>query len=202
MTGAEPARGAGRRDQYDAVAIALHWSSAAAIACTFPLGLYLADLPAGPDEAALVGYHQWLGVTVLALTGARIGWRLGHRAPDLPDAVPVWQRRAARAVHWALDALAAAIALSGLAYSAAAGLPPVGIGGLVLPGLVAPDEALAAALRLAHRSLGFALLALVVAHVAAALKHQFVDRDGLLLRMLPGGRYFFGSSGSGGSERR
>ncbi len=61
---------------------------------------------------------------------------------------------------------------------------------------------LAPALRLTLRSLGFALLALVVAHVAAALKHQFVDRDGLPLRMLPGGRYFFGSSGSGGSARR
>lgn len=73
---------------------------------------------------------------------------------------------------------------------------------MAAPGLAAPGEGLAAALKLVHQSLEIALLALVVGHVAAALEHHFVDRDRLLARLLPAGRYFFGSSGSGGRARR
>jgi cytochrome b561 len=190
--------------RYGGIAIALHWLVAVAIFATFPLGLYMADLPLSPRKLELVSYHKWIGVTVLTLMCLRLAWRLIHRPPPLPSSVPAWQRRAAAIAHWTLYALLLAIPLSGWLFSSAAGVPTVYLGLWQLPDLVGKDKALADALKLAHKSLNFALLALVVVHVAAALKHQFVDRDGLLLRMRPWGAPpgYLGSSGSGGSERR
>ena len=186
--------------RYGGVAILLHWSIAAAIFCTFPLGVYMADLPLSPRRLELVAYHRWIGVTVLGLACVRLAWRLGHPPPALPPALPMWQRRAAAIAHWALNALIVAIPLSGWAYSSAAGEPIVYLGLWPLPDLVARDEVLAAALKRLHQGLNFALLAIVIVHVSAAIRHHFVDRDGLIGRMLPGA--YFGSSGSGGSERR
>lgn len=191
---------AGTDARYGAVAIALHWLVAVAVVANFPLGLYMAELPESPRKVELAAYHKWIGATVFALMAVRLGWRLAQRPPPLPPAMPAWQQRAAAAAHWALYALLVAIPLSGWLYSSAAGVPTVYLGLWRLPDGVGADETLAAALKLAHQTLSFGLLALVIVHVAAALKHHFVDRDGLLARMLPGG--YFGASGSGGSERR
>jgi cytochrome b561 len=186
--------------RYGGVAIALHWLVAGAILVTFPLGLYMVELPLSPRKLQLVSYHKWIGVTVFALMCVRLVWRLTH-APPAPPPMPAWQRRAAAGAHWGLYGLLLAIPLTGWLYSSAAGVPTVYLGLWQLPDVVGKDKALAEGLKLAHQSLNFALLALVVVHVAAALKHHFVDRDGLLARMLPR-RSYFGSSGSGGIERR
>lgn len=186
--------------RYDAVAITLHWLVAIALVATFPLGVYLSDLPLSARKAELATYHRWIGVTVFALMCLRLAWRLGHRPPAPAATMPAWQRRAAAAVHWGMYVLLLGIALSGWLHSSADDVTTVYLGRWALPDLVAKDEHLAGALKLAHQGLNFALLALVVVHVAAAVKHQFVDGDGLLRRMLPGG--YFGASGSGGSERR
>jgi cytochrome b561 len=174
--------------RYSGVAIALHWLVAGAIFTTFPLGLYMADLPLSPRKLELVSYHKWIGVTLLALMCLRLAWRLTHRPPPLPPAVPAWQRRTAAVAHWALYALLVAIPLSGWLYSSAAGVPTVYLALWQLPDLVGKDKVLAEWLKLAHKSLNFALLALVVVHVAAAIKHQFVDRDDLVARMRPWAR--------------
>lgn len=171
--------------RYGGVAIALHWFVAAAVFATFPLGLYMAELPLSPRKLQLVSYHKWIGVTVFGLMCARLAWRLTHGPPP-PLAMPAWQRRAAAGVHCALYALLLAIPVSGWLYSSAAGVPTVYLGLLQLPDLVGKDKALADLLRLAHIALNFTLLGLAVVHVAAAIKHHFVDRDGLLRRMLPG----------------
>jgi cytochrome b561 len=187
--------------RYGRVAIGLHWAVAAAIFCTFPLGLYMADLPLSPRKLQLVSYHKWIGITVLALACVRLAWRLTHRPPALPASVQVWQRRAAALAHGTLYGLIIAIPLTGWLYSSALGVPTLYFRLWQLPDVVGRDKALAEALKLAHQTLNFMLLAMVVVHVAAALKHQFVERDGLLLRMLPWRRYL-GSSGSAGSARR
>jgi len=79
-----------------------------------------------------------------------------------------------------------AVPLVGWAYSSAAGFPIVWFGVLPLPDFVPVDKALAEAIKPFHGALAWALVAVVVLHVAGALKHQFVDRDGLISRMLPG----------------
>ncbi len=173
--------------RYSGVAIAFHWLLALLIVGTFSVGLYMHELPFSPTRLKLYNWHKWAGVTILALSALRLLWRLTHRPPpDLP--MPAWQRLAAHGAHWALYALFFLVPLAGWAYSSAAGFPVVVFGVLPLADLVAPDRALAEVLKERHALLAFALAGVVLLHVAAALKHHFIDRDGLLDRMRPARR--------------
>ncbi len=172
-------------ERYSGVAIAFHWLLALLIVVSFCVGAYMADLPFSPTRLKLYNWHKWAGVTILALSALRLLWRLTHRPPaDLP--MPAWQRSAAHVTHWGLYLLFFAVPLVGWAYSSAAGFPIVLYGVLPLPDFVSPDKALAEAIKPWHGRLAWLLALLVLMHVAAALKHQFIDRDGLLLRMRPG----------------
>ena len=171
--------------RYSTPAMALHWLLALMIAIAFSVGLYMHELPLSPTRLKLFNYHKWAGITILALSALRLLWRLTHRPPpDLP--MPRWQALAAHGAHWALYALFFAVPLMGWAYSSAAGFPVVLYGVLPLPDFVTPDRAVAEVFKERHGQLAWALAVVVVVHVAAALKHHFIDRDGLLLRMRPG----------------
>jgi len=169
-------------DRYTRTAIVLHWLLALMIVSSFGVGLYMADLPFSPSRLKLYNWHKWAGVTILALSAALLLWRLSHRPPaDLP--MPAWQQRAAHAVHLLLYGLFFAVPLAGWAYSSAAGFPVVWFGVLPLPDFVPVDRALAEAIKPLHKLLAFALTGTVLLHVAAALKHHFIDRDGTLQRL-------------------
>ncbi|MHB0986713.1 MAG: cytochrome b [Sulfuricella sp.] len=171
--------------RYTRTAVALHWLAAILIFAAFPLGLIMSDLPLSPLKLKLISYHKWLGVTVFLLAAARLAWRATHTPPPLPEAMPAWQQRAASGLHFLLYLLLFAIPLSGWLMSSAKGFQTVYFGVLPLPDLIGKDKALGDALKEVHEMLNYGLLALVSAHVAAALKHQFIDRDGILARMLP-----------------
>ncbi|HJV68898.1 cytochrome b [Ideonella sp.] len=173
--------------RYGGVAIGFHWLLALMIIVSFGVGWYMSDLPMSPTRLKLFNWHKWAGVTILALSVLRLAWRLTHRPPADP-AGPRWQQQAAHAMHWALYALFFLVPLAGWAYSSAAGFPVVWFGVLPLPDFVSPDKALADLMKERHAVLAWTLGALVVLHIAAALKHQFVDRDGLLDRMRFGRR--------------
>lgn len=178
--------------RYTPTAIGLHWLLALLLLGMFVVGLYMTSLPFSPQRLKLYNWHKWAGIVVLTLSFLRLLWRLTHRPPALPDAVraamPAWQRYAHHGTHGALYLLFFAIPLLGWAYSSAAGFPIVVFGVLPLPDFMPVDKALAEAIKPWHAYAAYALAALVVLHVAAALKHQFVDRDSLLTRMLPGRR--------------
>ncbi len=176
--------------RYSPVAMALHWILAIALVAIFSVGVYMADLPFSPQRLKLYNWHKWAGVTILLLSVVRLAWRLTHTPPALPGkviaAMPGWQTAAYHATHVALYALFFIVPLVGWAYSSAAGFPIVLFGVLPLPDLVSADKALAELIKPWHEISAFALAGLVVLHVAAAIKHQLVDRDGLMQRMLPG----------------
>ncbi|HNJ83585.1 MAG TPA: cytochrome b [Piscinibacter sp.] len=172
-------------ERYSGTAIALHWLLALAIVGAFIVGVYMSDLPVSPQRLKLYNWHKWAGICILALSALRLLWRLTHR-PPADVAMPEWQRRSAHAVHILLYLLFFAVPLAGWAYSSAAGFPVVVFGVLPLPDFVAPSKELAEAIKPLHKILAFTMAALVLAHVAAALKHHFVDGDGLLSRMRPG----------------
>jgi cytochrome b561 len=178
--------------RYHGVAMALHWILALALCLSFGVGLYMADLPFTPTRIKLYNWHKWAGIMILALSLIRLSWRLTHRPPALPRtieaAMPRWQVRAYHATHRLLYALFFVVPLVGWAYSSAAGFPVVLFGVLPLPDFVQPDKALAELIKPWHEISAFALGGLVVLHVAAALKHHWIDRDGLLQAMLPGRR--------------
>lgn len=172
-------------DRYSTPAIAFHWLLALMIVVSFCVGLYMADLPFSPTRLKLFNWHKWAGICILALSALRLLWRLCQRPPrELPG--PAWQRQAAHLTHGGMYLLFFAVPLAGWAYSSAAGFPIVVFGLLPLPDFVPVDKALADTLKGLHGTLAWTLAVLVLAHVAAALKHHFIDRDGLLLRMVPG----------------
>jgi len=173
--------------RYTPLAMLLHWVLALAIVTAFGVGLYMSDLPMSMTRLKLFNWHKWAGVTILALSALRLLWRLTHRPPAEPP-MPAWQALAARAVHGLLYLMFFAVPLAGWAYSSAAGFPIVWFGLLPLPDFVPVDKALAEQLKELHELLAWGLAALVLAHVGAALKHHFIDKDGLLLRMMPSRR--------------
>ena len=97
--------------------------------------------------------------------------------------MPPWQRMAHDGVHRLMYLLFFAVPLAGWAYSSASGFPVVWFGVVPLPDFVPQDKPLAESLKLLHKLLAYTLGLSVVVHVAAALKHQLVDRDGLMARM-------------------
>jgi cytochrome b561 len=163
----------------------LHWLIALLIFGLFPLGLYMHDLPLSVLKLELYAWHKWFGITVLLLVVVRLVWRLTHRPPPLPDTIPRWQQGAAALLHELLYLLMLFIPLTGWALSSAAGVPVVWWGLWKLPSLLPANPALAHVLELVHATLNYTLALLVTVHVAAAVKHQFIDHDGVLLRMLP-----------------
>lgn len=169
--------------QYTRTAIALHWLVAVLIFGGFGLGLYMHELPFSPQKLKLYSYHKWIGVSVFLLVLLRGAWRITHTPPEIAPGTPPWQRIAAHATHWALYALMLAIPLSGWLHSSASGFQVVYFGVIPLPDLVGKNKALAEQLAEVHELLAFTLMALVVLHLAAAIKHQFIDRDGTLMRM-------------------
>lgn len=171
--------------RYTATAIALHWLVALLILAAFPLGIYAHELVFSPLKLKLISYHKWLGVTIFLLTVARLAWRATHTPPPLPATIPAWQQRAAHGLHHLLYVLLLAIPLSGWLMSSAKGFPVVYLGLVQLPDLVGRSTELAELMTGVHQILNLALLALVGLHVAAALKHHFIDRDATLRRMLP-----------------
>jgi cytochrome b561 len=176
--------------RYTATAIVLHWVLALVILTAFAVGVLMDDMPLSPLKLKVINWHKWAGITILFLSVARLAWRLTHRPPALPDriqqAMPGWQTAAYHGVHHLMYALFFIVPLLGWAYSSAKGYPIVWFGVLPLPDLLPVNKELAEQIKPLHGLAAFALIGLVALHVAAALKHQFVDRDGLLARMLPG----------------
>jgi cytochrome b561 len=176
-------------ERYGSVAIALHWVLGAALVGIFAVGLYMADLPFSPQRLKLFNWHKWAGISILALSALRLLWRLTHRPPALPQHIqsrlPAWQSMALGATHLGLYALFFVVPLLGWAYSSAAGFPIVLFGQLPLPDLVDASKELAEQIKPWHQISAYALALLVALHVAAAIKHQWLDKDGLMLRMMP-----------------
>lgn len=172
--------------RYGSIPQLLHWLVVLLLATQFVLASLADDLPDGIEKLAMLARHKSVGITILGLAVLRVAWRLLDRPPPLPP-MPAWQRGVATLTHWGLYALLIAMPLTGWTMSSAANYPVSWFGLVQLPDLVGTSEDLHETLEEIHEALASSLLALVALHVLAALKHQFVDRDGLLSRMLPWG---------------
>ncbi|WP_019139490.1 cytochrome b [Noviherbaspirillum massiliense] len=172
--------------RYTLPAIVLHWLLALLIISAFALGVTMVDIPGlTPTKLRYFSWHKWLGVTVLALACLRLLWRLAHRPPAYPSAMPGWQQKSAKLLHGLLYVLIFAVPISGYFYSLAAGVPVVYLGVLPLPVLMEPSPEWKPVLKQVHYSFNMVLLGAFILHVGAALKHQFIDRDGVFKRILP-----------------
>jgi cytochrome b561 len=179
--------------RYTRIAIVLHWLIAVLIVCNIALALSADSLP-DSWVRPVIDTHKSIGITVLGLVLLRLLWRAGHPAPPLPADYPRWQRTAAHAVHIVLYALMLALPLSGWmhdsAWKDAAGHPMRLFSLVPWPRIgwienvePAAKEQLHTIFGEVHTWLGYALYAMVALHVAAALKHQFIDKHRELQRM-------------------
>lgn len=176
--------------RYTRTAIAFHWLLALMITASFAFGLYMVELPFSPARIKQYNWHKWAGITILGLSAMRLLWRLGHPPPAHPLTLPAWKRLASAGTHASLYVLFFGAPIAGWAYSSAAGFPVVYLGLFQLPDLVSRDKELADILKLVHQATTYSLAAMVGLHAIAALKHHFIDRDGLLQRV----SLFHGSS--------
>jgi cytochrome b561 len=175
------------QQRYTTTAIVLHWLIAVLIIGAFTLGLVMTNIPGfSPTKLRYFAWHKWAGVTILALVALRLLWRLFNRPPALTVPMPAWQKSAAHGLHHMLYLFMFAVPLSGYFYTLASGYPVVYFEKITLPVLIGKNAELAEVLKVVHYWLNMTMAAVVALHVAAALKHAIVDRDGTMRRMLPG----------------
>lgn len=180
--------------RYTLVAIVLHWAIAAAVLTNLYLGWRM-NRAEGMDKFTLFQLHKSVGITVLALTLLRLVWRLAHRPPTLPPTMTRWERTAAHSAHLVFYLLMVAMPLTGWAIVSASALniPTLLYGTIPLPHLgfvhdlsLAGRHGVETGAGTTHVLLAYLFAGLIVLHVAAALKHQFLDRDEVMFRMMPG----------------
>jgi len=167
---------------FGVIAILLHWIIAFLIIGLLILGLYMVELPISLEKLKLYGWHKEYGLLVLALAIIRLAWRLINITPNL--SLPLWEKIAARTVHWAFYGFMFAMPITGWLITSSAGLPASFFGLLTMPDLVAPNEEKRQFFEELHRWIGYGLIATIALHILAALKHHFINKDDILRRML------------------
>jgi cytochrome b561 len=173
------------RNRYSTVSLVLHWLIAVLVITQ--IGLIAAhEATEGPISREFVNIHKSVGLSILVLTLARLGWRIANPAIPLPLEMPRWQKLLARTNHVLFYVLLLAMPLVGWAASSAAGRDIVWFGLFEWPLLpIGGGRETAGDLMDVHEAAAKLLIFLVVLHIAGALKHQFIDRDNVLHRMIP-----------------
>lgn len=173
------------RNRYSTVSLVLHWLIAALVITQ--IGLITAhEATEGPISREFVNLHKSVGLSILVLTLVRLGWRVANPAIPLPAAMPRWQKLLARTNHVLFYVLLIAMPLVGWAASSAAGRDIVWFGLFEWPLLpIGGGRETAGELMNVHEAAARLLIFLVVLHIIGALKHQFIDRDNVLHRMIP-----------------
>jgi cytochrome b561 len=172
-------------DRYTKTAVAIHWIVAVLIIGNLCWGLYMIGLDLSPTKLRYFSYHKWTGITIFLLSFLRLAWRLTHPAPPLPESMPKLHRALAHASHYLLYVCFFAAPLSGWLYSSAAGFQTVYFGVLPIPDLLSKNLELAANLKVVHRSINCTMAGVILVHIFAAVRHHLVDRDDILVRMIP-----------------
>ncbi|MDN3920781.1 cytochrome b [Roseateles violae] len=172
--------------RYDRVARALHWLIGLALLAQIAFGFLLDEIaPRGtPARGAVINLHKSIGLVLALAIVLRLAWRLRHRPPPWPAAMPAWQQRAAAWGHRGLYLCMLAMPLSGYLASnfSKHGVRFFGLAlrpwGPDLPAVYGLFNGL-------HIATAWLFLALIAGHVLAALKHAWIDRDGVFARMGP-----------------
>jgi cytochrome b561 len=162
----------------------LHWVLAICILAMLFIGVGMVST-VEPKFLTLVSIHKPLGIAILVLALIRLVVRLRYGAPPLPADLPEPMKLAAYLSHYALYALMIALPLIGWGMLSAAAFPVKIWGGVTLPAILPQSDSLHTALWNAHFYLAFVFFALILMHVAAALFHALVRRDGVFDSMGP-----------------
>lgn len=168
---------------YSKTSIVLHWIIGLAFIGVFIIGAYMADLPRGPEKMELIALHKSFGVIVLLAALTRVFWRVREGAIPPASVMPAWQEKMAKAVHGLLLLATLAMPLSGITMNIAGGRA-LDVFGYTL---VAAGEKVVWLQELGstiHKTAPPIIIAIVVLHIVAVIKHQIIDKDSTMARML------------------
>lgn len=175
---------------YSPIARAFHWATVSILLLTFPIGVAMHDRGTNWNiwdavTNTMYSTHKFLGFVLLLLVVARLVYRLVHGTPPPEPSLKPLQRMVAEAIHWAIYVLLISVAMLG--WIGVQLFPSLLLFDLfALPAFLSPDNALSKQIFVIHAYLAYVLLGLVGLHVAAALYHYFIRKDGVLSSMWPG----------------
>lgn len=173
--------------RYSNGAVLLHWLTVVVILAQIYVGFTFHGMERGPERMEWFTWHKTLGATILVLALIRLAWRLTHKPPPYPPELPRWERVAATWNHRIFYVLLIALPLTGLTTISGeldGSVTPL-VGGIPLPLIPGVSHDASETLGAVHILLVWTTIALVALHVAAALKHQFIDRSKVAGRMPP-----------------
>lgn len=165
----------------------IHWAVVVIVLGLITVGVIMHEMPNSPEKFQLYGLHKATGITLLTLVIFRLGWRIANPTPPILGKPATWEIWLARANHGLFYVVLIIMPLAGWGLSSAANIPVSVFGLFTMPALVAPDKELIVVFRDLHFACAVTLSGLITLHVAGALKHQFVNRDGTIRRMWFGG---------------
>ncbi len=173
-------------ESYGAITKLLHWVIFLCVVAQIVIGFFRKDIAGKAMQGNLMMIHKSIGLTLLVLSLLFIIWGIFSRKPDWPVDMPNWEKVAARIGHVLLYALVLVMALSGLCMSTAAGYPSSWFGVFtVMAPWVPKSKPLAGIFDTIHQVCAWTLVVVGCIHIAAAFKHQFMDKDHILRRMMP-----------------
>ena len=183
------------RTRYDAVAMTLHWVIAIGILLQIAMGLVMVHFPLPIGlKFELYQLHKSVGITVLFAVALRVLWRLTHRPPALPESMPALEKTAAAGTHFLLYAFMLALPFTGWIVVSVSpyNIPTVLYGLIPWPDLpwfstLADKQSADTIAEFIHDWLGYIVIGILALHILAALRHHFILRDNILVRMLPFG---------------
>ena len=172
-------------EKFGAVTKTFHWLTSITVITLLCVGIYMVRADKDASLINIYGLHKSFGICVLTVTFLRVLWHVYSKKPPLVAGMAVWERFAAHAGHTFLYLCLIGMPLSGWAMSSAFGRQVKVFGLGPLPDLVAKNQDTAETLAAVHEYLAYALIAMIVLHMGAALKHHFIEKDATLKRMLP-----------------
>jgi cytochrome b561 len=172
--------------RYDRVAAALHWLIGVALLAQVAFGFLLDDIAPRntPSRADVINLHKSFGIVLGIAIVLRLAWRLAHRPPRWPAAMPAWQRRAAHAGHGLLYACMVVLPASGYVGSNFSKYGVTFFGHLLPPWAPALPHVYTV-LNGVHVTTAWVFALLIAGHVLVSLQHAFVARDGIFRRIWP-----------------
>jgi len=172
---------------YTGTAKALHWLILGLLIVQFALAWTMPDIKRDTKPDTLINLHLSFGMVILMVAVLRLAWRASHGEPAPLDGVPPWQVQSARVIHWLLYMLLLVLPILGWINASWRGFPVVFFGLFEFPKIMATRAPGWGWTGDVHSILAnYVMLPLVGLHVAAALYHYLIRRDGVLQRMLPG----------------
>jgi cytochrome b561 len=173
------------KTSYTNLAIILHWLLACLLVFQLCVGVFMVDIPKGPDSPRAVWFnlHKSMGILIALLIVLRLIWRLKNPPPSLPKSILGWKRLVSNANHFLLYACMIVMPVSGIIGSVFSKYP-IKFFGTLIPRLAEHDQIIKSLASDLHQYFSFAFIFFISVHVLAAMKHLLIDCDGVFERIM------------------